>query len=114
MISMPRAYDIIVLGLGGMGSAAVYHLASRGLKVLGLEQFTPAHDKGASHGKSRVIRQSYYEDPAYVPLLLRSYDGRKESVRKERTTVEVIGAQNMIFAMATFPASISSIRTPFS
>jgi sarcosine oxidase len=67
-------FDVIVLGLGGMGSAAVYHLAGRGRKVLGLDQFAAAHDKGSSHGKTRVIRQSYYEDPAYVPLLLRAYE----------------------------------------
>lgn len=68
------AYDVIVLGLGGMGSAAAYHLAARGQRVLGLERFTPAHDHGSSHGGSRIIRQSYFEDPAYVPLLLRSYE----------------------------------------
>jgi sarcosine oxidase len=68
------AYDVIVIGLGGMGSAAAYHLAARGQRVLGLEKFTPAHDKGSSHGGSRIIRQSYFEDPAYVPLLLRAYD----------------------------------------
>jgi len=67
-------YDVIVIGLGGMGSAAAYHLARRGHRVLGLEKFTPAHDKGSSHGGSRIIRQSYFEDPAYVPLLLRSYE----------------------------------------
>jgi sarcosine oxidase len=67
-------YDVIVVGLGGMGSAAAYHLAARGQRVLGLEKFTPAHDKGSSHGGSRIIRQSYFEDPAYVPLLLRSYE----------------------------------------
>ncbi|ORM23929.1 N-methyl-L-tryptophan oxidase [Williamsia sp. 1135] len=67
-------YDVIVLGLGGMGSAAAYHLAARGRRVLGLERFTPAHDQGSSHGGSRIIRQSYFEDPAYVPLLLRSYE----------------------------------------
>src|SRR5215207_6919343 len=67
-------YDVIVIGLGGMGSAAAYHLARRGLKVLGLEKFTPAHDRGSSHGGSRIIRQSYFEDPAYVPLLLRAYE----------------------------------------
>ncbi|TPG31182.1 N-methyl-L-tryptophan oxidase [Mycolicibacterium hodleri] len=71
---MSEAYDVIVVGLGGMGSAAAYHLASRGQRVLGLERFTPAHDKGSSHGGSRIIRQSYFEDPAYVPLLLRSYE----------------------------------------
>ncbi|CAN3129466.1 N-methyl-L-tryptophan oxidase [Mycobacterium sp. smrl_JER01] len=67
------AYDVIVIGLGGMGSAAAYHLAARGQRVLGLEKFTPAHDRGSSHGGSRIIRQSYFEDPAYVPLLLRAY-----------------------------------------
>jgi sarcosine oxidase len=67
-------HDVIVIGLGGMGSAAAYHLAARGQRVLGLEKFTPAHDKGSSHGGSRIIRQSYFEDPAYVPLLLRAYE----------------------------------------
>lgn len=67
-------FDVIVLGLGGMGSAAAAHLAARGQRVLGLEQFTPAHDRGSSHGDSRIIRQAYYEDPAYVPLLRRSYE----------------------------------------
>ena len=57
-----------------MGSAAAHHLAARGQRVLGLEKFTPAHDKGSSHGGSRIIRQSYFEDPAYVPLLLRAYE----------------------------------------
>jgi sarcosine oxidase len=67
-------YDVIVVGLGGMGSATVRHLADRGARVLGLEQFTPGHDRGSSHGRSRIIRQAYFEDPAYVPLVLRSYD----------------------------------------
>ena len=67
-------YDVIVVGLGGMGSAAAYHLAARGMRVLGLERFGPVHDQGSSHGGSRIIRQSYFEDPAYVPLLLRSYE----------------------------------------
>ena len=68
------SFDVIVVGLGGMGSAAAYHLASRGQRVLGLEKFGPAHSHGASHGGSRIIRQSYFESPEYVPLLLRSYD----------------------------------------
>src|SRR3954462_6228018 len=67
-------HDVIVIGLGGMGSAAAYHLAARGQRVLGLERFTPAHDRGSSHGGSRITRQSYFEDPAYVPLLLRGYE----------------------------------------
>ncbi|MGI8650257.1 MAG: N-methyl-L-tryptophan oxidase [Rubrobacter sp.] len=67
-------YDAIVLGLGGMGSAAAYHLARRGNRVLGLEKFGAAHDRGASHGKSRIIRQAYFEGEAYVPLILRAYE----------------------------------------
>jgi sarcosine oxidase len=67
-------YDVIVAGLGGMGSAAAYHLAGRGKRVLGLERFAPAHDRGSSHGQSRIIRQAYFEDPSYVPLLLRAYE----------------------------------------
>jgi glycine/D-amino acid oxidase-like deaminating enzyme len=68
------SYDVIVLGLGGMGSAAAAHLAARWSRVLGLERVGPAHDHGSSRGGSRIIRQSYFEDPAYVPLLLRSYE----------------------------------------
>jgi sarcosine oxidase len=71
---MPPSYDVIVVGLGGMGSAAAYHLASRGQRVLGLERFGPAHNLGSSHGGSRIYRQTYFEDPAYVPLLLRAHD----------------------------------------
>jgi len=67
-------YDVIVAGLGGMGSAAAYHLAARGERVLGLERYTPAHDRGSSHGQSRIIRLAYSEDPAYVPLVLRAYE----------------------------------------
>ncbi|MBA0052339.1 N-methyl-L-tryptophan oxidase [Streptomyces sp. AJS327] len=70
----PTTYDVIVLGLGGMGSSTVCHLATRGARVLGLERFGPAHNRGSSHGGSRITRQSYFEDPAYVPLLLRSYE----------------------------------------
>jgi sarcosine oxidase len=68
-------YDAIVVGVGGMGSAALYHLARRGARgVLGLEQFEIPHDKGSSHGLSRIIRLAYWEHPAYVPLLRRAYE----------------------------------------
>ncbi|MFO0919883.1 MAG: N-methyl-L-tryptophan oxidase [Planctomycetaceae bacterium] len=70
---MSSAFDVIVLGLGGFGSAACYHVARRGVRVLGLEQFTPAHDRGSSHGETRIIRQAYFEHPDYVPLLTRAY-----------------------------------------
>jgi sarcosine oxidase len=71
---MPASWDVIIVGLGGMGSATAYQLAARGRRVLGLDRFRPAHDRGSSHGQSRVIRQAYFEDPAYVPLLLRAYE----------------------------------------
>jgi sarcosine oxidase len=67
-------YDAIVLGVGGVGAAATYHLASRGLSVLGLERYDVPHARGSSHGITRIIRLAYYEDPAYVPLLRRAYD----------------------------------------
>ena len=67
-------YDAIVLGAGGMGGAALYHLARRGARVLGLEQFTIPHDRGSSHGISRIIRLAYWEHPDYVPLVRRAYD----------------------------------------
>jgi sarcosine oxidase len=66
------SYDVIVIGLGGMGSAAAYRLAQRGQRVLGIDQYPPVHNLGSSHGGSRVTRQAYFEDPRYVPLLLRA------------------------------------------
>ncbi len=63
-----------VVGLGAMGAATAYHLARRGARVVGLEAFGPGHDRGSSHGESRVIHQAYYSDPAYVPLVLRAYE----------------------------------------
>ncbi|NHN59662.1 MULTISPECIES: N-methyl-L-tryptophan oxidase [Halorussus] len=71
---MTDRYDAVVVGVGGMGSAATYHLASRGLDVLGLERYDVPHDMGSSHGVTRIIRKPQYEDPAYVPLVRRAYD----------------------------------------
>jgi len=73
-LKLESTFDVIVVGLGAMGSATAYQLSKRGAKVLGLEAFTPAHDKGSSHGESRIIRQAYFEDPAYVPLVLKAYE----------------------------------------
>jgi sarcosine oxidase len=67
------AYDVAVVGLGAMGSAACAQLARRGLRVAGLEQFTFDHERGSSSGATRIIRRAYFEDPAYVPLLDRAY-----------------------------------------
>lgn len=70
---MPSSFDVIVLGVGGMGSAACFELARRGRRVLGLEQFPLVHDHGSSHGQTRIIRTAYYEHPNYVPLLRRAW-----------------------------------------
>ena len=67
-------YDAIVIGVGGMGSASVYHLARRGWKVLGLEQYDIPHEMGSSHGYSRMIRYTLQEHPNYVPLVRRAYE----------------------------------------
>ena len=69
-----KRFDAIVIGLGGMGSAAAFHLARRGKRVLGLEQFELLHERGSSHGLTRIIRLAYHEHPSYVPLLRRSYE----------------------------------------
>ncbi len=67
-------YDAIVIGLGGMGSAALYQLARRGVRALGIEQFEIAHNRGSSHGVTRLIRRAYFEHPDYVPLVNRAYE----------------------------------------
>ncbi len=68
-----RPYDVIVIGLGGMGGAALYHLAKRGASVMGIEQFEIGHDRGSSHGRTRIMRRAYFEHPDYVPLVDRSH-----------------------------------------
>ena len=67
-------YDVVVVGVGGMGSAALYHLARRGKRVLGLERFDLLHEHGSSHGLTRIIRLAYFEHSDYVPLLRRAYE----------------------------------------
>jgi len=66
-------FDVVVCGLGAMGSAAVEHLARRGKRVLGIERYRPGHDRGSSHGRTRIIRLGYFEHPSYVPLLRHAY-----------------------------------------
>lgn len=70
---MTATVDVAVVGLGAMGCAALYELATRGVRALGVEQFEPGHERGSSHGESRAIRLSYFEHPSYVPLLHRAY-----------------------------------------
>lgn len=67
-------FHTIVLGVGGVGSAALMHLARRGVSCLGIDRFPPGHDRGSSHGATRIIRQAYFEHSNYVPMALRSYE----------------------------------------
>jgi monomeric sarcosine oxidase len=82
-------YDTIVIGIGGVGSAALYHLARRGARVLGIDMSRPPHCYGSSHGHTRVIRQAYFEHPNYVPLLRESY--------KEWRELESRGARRLFY-----------------
>jgi sarcosine oxidase len=67
-------FETVVVGLGAMGSAALYHLASRGVKVLGVDRFVTPHIHGSTHGRTRIIREAYYEHPCYVPIVQRAYE----------------------------------------
>jgi sarcosine oxidase len=79
-------YDAIVVGLGAMGSAVAFEVAKRGRKVLGIDRFEPPHTMGSTHGKSRIIREAYFEDPGYVPLVARAFEkwGEIESLSGRR------------------------------
>jgi sarcosine oxidase len=71
---MAGKFDVIIIGLGAMGSAAASHLAQSGQRVLGLDRFTPPHTFGSSHGQTRIIREAYFEHPVYVPMVQRAYE----------------------------------------
>src|SRR5213075_2362013 len=77
-------YDVIVAGLGAMGSAATCHLTSSGRRVLGLDRFEPPHQFGSSHGLTRIIREAYFEHPLYVPLVQRAYELWADLEKKSR------------------------------
>lgn len=89
-------YDVAVIGLGAMGSAALYQLARRGKRVIGIERATPGHEGGSSHGESRIIRMAYFEHPSYVPLVRRAYEGWRDleraSGRQILTTTGILEA----------------------
>lgn len=92
MRRMTRSFDVAVIGLGAMGSAALHAVAKRGQTVIGFEQFELGHDKGSSHGESRAIRLSYFEHPSYVPLLHSAYAKWRElEVESGETLLTVTG-----------------------
>src|SRR3954447_5675248 len=68
------AYDVVVVGLGGFGSATAAHAAAGGARVLGLDRYPAGHSHGASHGETRIVRQAYFEGTGYVPLLRTAYE----------------------------------------
>jgi sarcosine oxidase len=87
-------YDAIIVGLGGMGSSAIAHTAARGMRVLGLERFGRVHDLGSSAGQSRIIRQAYFEDAAYVPLVQHAYVRWRELA--ETTGLELLNLTGVL------------------
>lgn len=97
-------FDVIVAGVGSMGSAACYHLARRGLRTLGLERFDIPHTMGSHHGFTRIIRLAYYEDPSYVPLLRRAFtlwntleQEYGETLLHVTGTIDASGADEVVF-----------------
>ena len=86
---MVKVYDVIVIGFGGVGSAALYHAAKKGWSALGIDQFGPAHNKGSSHGQTRIIRKAYFEHPFYVPLAEEAFERWDELNKRHRTRPDI-------------------------
>jgi len=89
------SFDVIVIGVGSMGSSACYHLSKRGHKVLGIEQFDITHEFGSHAGQSRIIRKAYFENPHYVPLLERAYENWKEL--EQETGTQIYYATGLVY-----------------
>lgn len=105
---MTNTYDCIVIGVGGFGSAALFDLARRGLRVLGIEQFGIAHDQGSSHGETRMIRKAYFEHPSYVPLLIESYAQWRDL--ESRTGRDLLHLCGLLLAGAPASTAIMGAR----
>ena len=101
-----RTYDAIVIGVGGMGSATVYQLAKRGLRVLGLERFSVPHEWGSSHGITRIIRLAFHEGPEYVPIGRRAYELWNEL--EERSGEQVLHITGSVHAGVPGAAAFES------
>ncbi len=103
-------FDCIVIGFGGVGSAALRYAALNGWKVLGIDRFGPAHNHGSSHGQTRVIRKSYFEHPNYVPLLKDAYEMWDELNKRHRTAPEVKELLTQCGVLQVGPADGSVIK----
>ena len=97
------AWDVIVVGAGAAGSATAFELATRGKRVLLLEQFGVAHERGSSHGLTRIIRLAYFEHPSYVPLLRRAYERWRE--------LESASGRKLLHATGSIDAGGADSRT---
>jgi sarcosine oxidase len=97
-----KHFDTIVVGIGGMGSAALWQLARRGHKVLGLERFDLGHGMGSSHGFNRIIRLAYFEHPSYVPLLRRAYELWRET--------ETLSGETLLYVTGGLDAGLEDGR----
>jgi len=102
--------DCAVVGLGAMGSATLWRLARRGARVAGVDRFAPPHDRGSSHGESRIIRSAYFEDPAYLPLVRRAFALWRELEAETGETVLTLTGAAMI-GPADSPLLNGSLRT---
>ncbi len=87
--------DVAVVGLGSMGSMALWQLARRGVRTIGFEQFEPGHDRGSGHGESRIIRSCYAEGPQYVPLLQAAFPIWRQL--EEETGAELLTENGALF-----------------
>lgn len=113
---MQPTFDVAVVGLGAHGSSALYHLSRTGQKVLGIDRFAPPHNRGSSHGQSRIIRKAYHESPMYVPLVKEAYALWEDLERVSgkqlllRTSGIVLGAENAgVVKGAKLSASLHNI-----
>lgn len=111
-------YDLVVVGLGGLGSSTCWHAARRGLSVLGLEQFELGHDRGASHDTSRILRHSYHT-PAYVDLTFAAYEDWADLERESgEDLVTVTGGIDLFPAdgaipMADYTGAMAARAVPY-
>jgi sarcosine oxidase len=111
-MSLPDGhFEVAVIGLGAMGSAALCHLAKRGIRAIGIERFAPGHERGSSHGETRAIRLGYFEHPSYVPLARAAYENWEALERDTgqtvltRTGVLEIGKPGSVIVAGSLAAS---------
>ena len=102
------SFDVIVIGVGSMGSATCYYLSKRGYKVLGLEQFDISHEFGSHAGQSRIIRKAYFEHPDYVPLLERAYENWK--ILEEGTSEQLYFKTGLLYAGTSNNEMIKGVK----